>query len=318
LQPLGASDGLTPLDSSGLSPLGGDPYGGLSPLGSAPDPFAGLGDLSNLGTTSPLGGGPLGSLPAASQFGSFPAAAAANPYASPSTYAAPAGGDADHAAKPKRTGLPWDTEGDSAFFNTTKMVLFSPKTAFYKMNRTGGIGRPLLFCVTGTVIGTLINTFYNLLFQLVMLFVGGMAGDMGVAIIGFLITSALQLGLGIAFSAIMSAVFSFIYSGIFHLFLLMFGGARQQFETTYRVHCYAWGASSLCNLIPVVGPVIALGFWVVAMIIGLWTGHETSLGRSIAAVLIPALLSIIACIGLIFFFVMVVLAGMGGGMEPME
>ena len=130
------------------------------------DLFAGLPDLSapNQGSFGGLGGGnPFAS--AGGTGGWTGGTQAANPYAAPLPAARPR--SAGHTNKPKRSGLPWDDREheESPFWATVKMVLFSPTQAFYRMRRKGGLGGPLLFCVTGVVLGTLMTMAYNLLFQ---------------------------------------------------------------------------------------------------------------------------------------------------------
>src|SRR6266542_90051 len=72
-----------------------------------------------------------------------------------------------------------------------------------------------------------------------------------------------------------------------------FGGAKQSFETTFRVVCFAEGSASPLLVIPFCGGLIT-GIWkVVLYCIGLARSHETDTGRAVIAVLLP----LIVCCG---------------------
>jgi hypothetical protein len=85
----------------------------------------------------------------------------------------------------------------------------------------------------------------------------------------------------------------FITAGIYHLALLMFGGANAGFEATYRVVAFGTGAVYMLVPIPLVGPFFAIVMHFVVLIFGLMHAHETTGGRASMAVFGPALL--VAC-----------------------
>ena len=246
LTPLGPADGLTPLPSGGMDDL-----------------FSGLPDLSapSQGSFGGLGGGnPFA--PAGSTGGWAGGTQAANPYAAPLPAARPR--SAGHTNKPKRSGLPWDDREheESPFWSTVKMVLFSPTQAFYRMRRKGGLGGPLLFCVTGAVLGMLFTLAYNLLFQALSI---GLA--LSRAPIPRRAASTLRwpsaswsLFIGaIAFAAIGAVTGAFINGGLIHLFLKLVGGTDHPFEVTFRVVCYAFGSTAMYQMIPICGGLVAWG-----------------------------------------------------------
>jgi hypothetical protein len=85
----------------------------------------------------------------------------------------------------------------------------------------------------------------------------------------------------------------FIWSGILHLCLMIVGGAKKPFETTFRVVCFSSGSTSLLSMIPICGGWIA-GVWnIVLECIGLARSHETDTGKAVLAVLLP----MIVCCG---------------------
>jgi hypothetical protein len=99
-----------------------------------------------------------------------------------------------------------------------------------------------------------------------------------------------------------TAAFSFVYAGVFHLCLMLVGGARRPYETTYRVICYGGAAVASLNLIPILGTLVSSPWTAVAWMIGLARAHETDLWRAIMAVMIPF---VVCCFGMAALVVMV-------------
>jgi hypothetical protein len=86
---------------------------------------------------------------------------------------------------------------------------------------------------------------------------------------------------------------SFIGAAIFHVCLMLVGGAKQSFETTFRVVCFSGGSVNPLLVIPFCGGFI-VGIWkIVLYCIGLARAHETDTGRAVLAVLLP----LIVCCG---------------------
>jgi hypothetical protein len=309
LTPLG-NGGLTPLDEAGLDPLGGD---GLTPLPSDPlsDPWSDLSGSQSQGLPAsapgfdPLSAGGMTS-------------AGVNPYTAPRSVAAGTTQSPSHTNKPKRNGLPWDRRDgeESPFFGTVKAVLFSPLDAFYRMKRQGGLGGPLLFCFAGALLGGLATGLYDAMLRVTLLLVamlrmpdGQNSGMVVAALVGVLIGLAVGVGLLVAFVSVGVLIGTFLNAALFHLGLLMVGGARHSFETTFRVVCYAWGATSVCQVIPFLGGLIGAVLNLVYLIMGLYAAHEITAGRAVAAVLLPLVLLMALC-GLIVFLVFSMIVGL--------
>lgn len=227
-----------------------------------------------------------------SQFSQFADDIAAAPAASappPQTPTAPAmiAPDAGSTSAP-RSGLPWDERHSkglfSAFIETLQMVLSKPGAAFTAMRREGGLGEPLLFGLIGGSFGFIVYFIYNLAFQSLGMFANRNnplthligAGIGGIVLI---VCAPLFVLLGI-----------FIGSAILHLCLLLVGGAKQSFETTFRVVCFAGGSVNPLLVIPFCGGLI-VGVWkIVLYCIGLAGAHETDTGRAVLAVFLPLIL----------------------------
>ena len=205
-----------------------------------------------------------------------------------------------------RSGLPWDDRQQRgilrAFFDTLVMVLTKPAEAFAVMKREGGLGEPLMYAIIGGSVGGVIYFLYNFLLGSAHL-LGSHENPMlqmmgsGIRPLFFIILVPLFVTIG-----------AFISSGIFHLCLMIVGGAKQPFETTFRVVCFAGGSANPLLVIPICGGLIA-GIWkIVLYCIGFARAHETDTGRAVLAVVLP----LIVCCGGIFALVMMVGLGAFG------
>lgn len=308
-----ATDGLTPLGDDFSSPGDGldDLFADLPPPGQAL-PTAPMG-------SAPLGGSPLGSKPLGSAGGASPfggGGSPLNPYASPAAGPmATARTATGHGDKPRRTGLPWDNRerADSPFIGTIKLVLFKPKQAFYLMHRKGGLGKPIQFFVAGTIIGTIFTMVYQLIFDLIRMapMLGQQGGENPAAfMVGMVVGYIVGAGCGIACGLVFAIIGIFINAGITHGCLYILGGANYPFETTVRVICYTAGATALYQIIPF-GSIIGAIAYVVLVVIGLYAAHETTIGRAIAAVLLP----VIVFTALIIMAVLALVGGMAAAMQ---
>jgi hypothetical protein len=205
-----------------------------------------------------------------------------------------------------RSGLPWDDRQQRgilrAFFDTLVMVLTNPAEAFTAMNREGGFGEPLIYAIIGGSVGGVIYFLYNFLLgsahmlgshenPMTQMMGGGIRPLFFIILVPFFI-----------------AIETFISSAVFHLCLMIVGGAKQPFETTFRVVCFAGGSANPLLIIPFCGGLIG-GIWkIVLYCIGFARAHETDTGRAVLAVVLP----LIVCCGGIFALIMMVGLGAFG------
>src|SRR5947209_7110435 len=221
-----------------------------------------------------------------------PAASAPPPQQAPTAPAmiAPTAGS----TSAPRSGLPWDERHSKglfyAFSETLQMVLTKPGAAFTAMRREGGLGEPLLYGMIGGSFGFIVYFIYNLAFQSLGMFANRNNP----------FTHLIGAGIGGIFLIVCAPLFVligiFIGSAILHVCLLLVGGARQSFETTFRVVCFAGGSVNPLLVIPFCGGLI-VGIWkIVLYCIGLARAHETDTGRAVLAVFLPL---IVCCGGLI-------------------
>jgi hypothetical protein len=192
-----------------------------------------------------------------------------------------------------RTGLPWEHRQERGFFNafieTLTMVLTRPAEAFSVMKREGGLGEPLIYALIGGCLGGLVSALFSLGFQSIGLFTDKNNGLAAMTGMGIGLGSIILVPLGIV-------IFLFIWSGLAHLCLMIFGGANQPFETTFRVFAFTQGSAGPLQIIPLCGGLIS-GVWaIVCNCIGLARAQETDTGRAVLAVLSP----LIVCCGFVF------------------
>ena len=202
-----------------------------------------------------------------------------------------------------RSGLPWDERQTKGLLNalieTLQMVLSRPVAAFTAMKREGGLGEPLLYAIIGGTFGGVFALTYNFALRSFTPF-----GDSHNAL------AHLFGGLSWIFLLVLTPLFVvigvFVASAILHVFLMIVGGAKQSFETTFRVVCFAEGSVSPLLVIPFCGGLI-VGIWkVILYCIGLARAHETDTGRAVIAVLLP----LVVCCGAFLLLMFGVLGAM--------
>jgi hypothetical protein len=246
----------------------------------------------------PSGDNPFGGAPIAP-------ADALNPYASPAAAAysyAP-----QYFALGSRPGLPWEYEQRTlgCWFRTMGMVIGSPSHAFSVMRQYGGLGVPLLYNLYAVgMIFALCSVIALPLLAIAGAFAdwnnngGAMAAGVA-AVAGFVIIGA------IFYAVILVVVGPLLSSAIIHVTLMAVGGAKQGFETTFRVMCFGYYSlllpSMFLGLVPYLGGLAATIWMVVILIHGLSRAHEISGGKAAAGVLLPVGL----CCG--FFVVIAIL-----------
>ncbi len=196
-----------------------------------------------------------------------------------------------------RNGPAWEERSVlgiwSAAIATIKAVLLKPAETFSTMRREGGVGNPLFFHVLTGTIGGVVGLLYNVLFN---------PSLRQPQVLPNLTIPAFTDGMFFGW-ALMMPIFivlgAFIQSGLFHLSLMICGGARQPFETTFRVTAYTFGAAAILQVIPVCGATLYFIWGLVCFCIGLAKAHEIETGRAVGAVLLPLVLC--CALSIVFF-----------------
>ena len=196
---------------------------------------------------------------------------------------------------PPPNPLPWETRETRgllpSFFDTLTLLISRPSEAWARMRERGDTTSPLLF---GIAICWLSTALQSVLFRVIARpmmpdvitrrfpMLAGWGG--GGSLIVKLIVSPFVIAIGL-----------FIGAALLHLCCMLVGALQNSqsgFEGSLRAVCYS-EVSSLAGVIPVVGGVIAVVWWIVLAIQGVERLHRTTSGKAAAAVLIP----VVVCCG---------------------
>ncbi len=182
------------------------------------------------------------------------------------------------------------------------------------MARQGGVGGPLLYGVLLGYLAAVAGAVYNLAFGAAAARWLPSQSDMPPYLEEIVQNAGSVFGLimTLLFGWVGVIIFLFVAAGLFHLVLMLLGGAQGDFEVSFRVVCYAQ-ATELFKLLPLCGWPISMVYSLVLTIIGLSEGHGISRGKAAAAVLLPLLLCC-CCLPLGFAALSTLLAGLVGGM----
>jgi hypothetical protein len=74
------------------------------------------------------------------------------------------------------------------------------------------------------------------------------------------------------------------------------GGAKRDFETTFRALCYGSSSVAILHVIPVIGSIAAIPWAIIVSSLALARSHETDTWRGVLAIFLPGLI----CCGLAF------------------
>src|SRR5262245_19797521 len=218
------------------------------------------------------------------------------------------GAAAAAAAAPSAGSTPWESRDQlgvaGAFVETTRQVLLEPTAFFSRMPTRAGIGGPLAYGLLTACLAIVVASLYQLVFSSVM---GSWASELAGRGSPFekmlpMMGHGLGLAVQLLVAPIAALVSLFVGAAIFHLFLLMFGGAKEGFEASFRVLCYSQ-ATQLVQIVPICGGIIASVWGLVVLIIGLAEAHRCGRGTAAAAVLVPLILFCCCCVGAVFLMV---------------
>src|ERR1051325_109762 len=206
----------------------------------------------------------------------------------------PSGSDGSLAGR----GLPWEHREQlgilKGFFDTVALIFTNPAKAFALMKSEGDVISPLFFAVIGGTAAAIVSVLSEFALRPI-----GLTRSQNPRQHGF------GAGVGLVFwmilAPVMFTIWTFVWSGILHLCLMLVGGARKPFETTFRVVCFASGSTSLLAMVPICGGLVACVWTVVLECIGLARAHETDTGKAVTAVLLPV---IVCCGGIILIVVL--------------
>jgi hypothetical protein len=198
-----------------------------------------------------------------------------------------------------RPGLAWERRAElgpgAALLRTMRDVAFAPGTAFAEMRQTGGWGEPLGFAVLLGSVSIWAAQAWDMLVRSLM------AGLPGLEIQDIAAANLQEVWFALV-APLLVVLSSFLAAAIVHGLLIVFGGAPQPYETTFRVVCYSW-AIGVLNFIPICGVLIGAVWRIVIQIAGVRAAQGVPLGRAAAAVLVPVL---VLCFCAMLFFVLAI------------
>ena len=207
-------------------------------------------------------------------------------------------------APPPSPPLPWERPGAGLadLVATVKLILGRPGEAFSRLGSTSGVGRALVFGLVVYVISNAVGQVWNLALNNALQGVlEKLGGGAFAEFQKFQVAPGMQMAINVLISPILFLVGTLVGAGVIHLLLVLFGGAPGGFETTLRVNAYS-AAPSIAMVIPFLGGLIAIVWWVVLLVLGLSAAHRVPTGRAAAAVLVPlALCCVCVVIGTILF-----------------
>lgn len=210
---------------------------------------------------------------------------------------------------PPPNPLPWEARETRgllpSFFDTLGLLVTRPAEAWVRMRQSGDSTSPLLF---GTAVCWLSMALQGILFRLIAApilpgFLGRRFGTLsrfgGAGLVVRLIVAPFVIVIAL-----------FLGAAILHFCCMLVGAlqnSRSGFEGTLRAVCYS-EVSSLASIIPVVGGLIAIVWWIVLAVQGVERLHQTTSGKAVAAVLIPV---VVCCGGLLLIGLVVGAALLG-------
>jgi hypothetical protein len=112
---------------------------------------------------------------------------------------------------------------------------------------------------------------------------------------------------GLILVPIFMTIYLYILSGLFHLALMILGGAKEGFEATMRVCSYSIGAMSLPNAIPCVNCLTVI-YMLVLIALGLHKAHKCEIWQSVVAIVLVVALCIGSIVVLYIMFIAAIIA----------
>jgi hypothetical protein len=168
-----------------------------------------------------------------------------------------------------------------SFINTVRTVVTAPVGFFRGIRREGDFVNPLIFAIICYEVSAILGGIIALAFS---------SRGFG----GFLAS--------IIFAPIGTAIALFIGAGILHLLVMLIVGSRNAgYEGTFRVGAYS-AVTTLVSWIPIIGWIASL-YGIYLAIVGIREVHNTTMGKAVVIVLIPAVV--------VFLLVLLIIAGIG-------
>jgi hypothetical protein len=188
------------------------------------------------------------------------------------------------ASRPAPAGRDYDLSDPlNSFVDVVRRVVLQPTAFFRGLPRQGSLLNPLVFALICIEISTVLGGLIRLTFRTEAM--GGFRFGRGGYGFGEFLADVILAPVG-------GAIGLFIVAGIAHLLvMLVVGAGNSGFASTFRVVSYA-SVTNLVNWIPLIGGLLAL-YGLYLAIVGIREVHDTSTGRALLVVLLPAILIVV-------------------------
>ncbi|MEW5775067.1 MAG: YIP1 family protein [Thermodesulfobacteriota bacterium] len=194
------------------------------------------------------------------------------------------------------SAVPWENLAEHGFFRglwaTVKGAAFSPVQFFRAMPATGGMSRPMSFYILLSVLSFALQTVWNaLLFDALnqrFQFPPEVAEHFQVNLGQSLLAVAVVV-------PALSILYIFVFSSIMHLALRTMNSAGGGLEGTMRAMAYT-NAVGVFSLIPFLGPLVGMFWWMTIYLIALKEIHRATYGRVLLAIHLPLVVVILAAV----------------------
>ncbi len=141
-------------------------------------------------------------------------------------------------------------------------------------------------------------SFINFLFTMILEI---LLGSVGMTDAGLTIPMAMC---GAVFGPFVAVALVYVIAGVIHFFMIQIGGSQKSYTTTLTVY----GLSTVSHvfiIIPILGSIASLVYFIVINVVGMARAHEIPVSRSLLAILVPVLILCCCFGGLIGFAVVV-------------
>ena len=208
---------------------------------------------------------------------------------------AASGAEAESQPKPHHQ-IEWEARTSwldlSTFWRTSKDILFYPAVTFTTLNYEAGIRSSLVYLLVYGSLGQIIGRYW---FTLLGIRYGILQGNA--------LSNTMHFGVAVLLTPIVLLASILIAAGLVHLVLRILGATRRPFTATFQVMAYASGATSLINVIPIVGRFIMPVWALVLYFVGLAKAHQTSKTRVFFALLLPFVLTGLFITGIALLYI---------------
>ncbi|HMK37083.1 MAG TPA: YIP1 family protein [Desulfomonilaceae bacterium] len=179
---------------------------------------------------------------------------------------------------PRSEYCPWEDQEHIGFWEgmvqTVKLSVFSPRQFFATLPRQGSLFVPLLYGLILEMLGSIVNFLWSVVLGSTVPVMLSASGG-----------SAVLLGLLVPLLVFISII---VWAVVLHVSLFLVGGAREDFEATFRVVCYASGVE-IFNALPVIGGIVKLFWKIYLTVVGLREVQGITTARAATAVFLPAI-----------------------------